>query len=81
MAMLLAERRHALEQQLLELEPPHSGTALETRYLNETMANVLAKLAADSAALSDDEQAQIQRALALTERGEPARATVAGSGA
>jgi hypothetical protein len=76
MATNLPERRRALEQQLLELD---SATSLETRYLNENMGDVLAKLAADSAALSHDEQAQIQRALALTERAEPSRATAGSS--
>ena len=70
----LPERRRALEQEFRELE---RNASIETRYLNESMVDVLAKLAADSAALSQAEQAQIQRALALTERG----ATVAGSGA
>jgi hypothetical protein len=78
-AALLAERKRALEEQLLELEVEQNGTSLETRFLKDTMVNVLAKLAADSAALSDDEQAQIQRALALTERSEPSRAPVPGA--
>ena len=54
------------------------GASLAMRYLYEPGVDVLAKLAADSAALSQAEQAQIQRALALTERGA---STVAGSGA
>lgn len=70
--LALPARRRALEQQLLELE---NATSLETRYLTENMGDVLAKLAADSAALSNEEQAQIQRALALTERGERATRT------
>jgi hypothetical protein len=69
MAARLQARRQLAEQQICELDQSFaSGTAFTTSQLQHNIAGVLAKLDTDSAALSRDEQAQIHRALALTEQ-------------
>jgi len=60
-AILLHKRREHIEQQIRE----HVDQSFT---LGTAFAGVLTKLEADSAALSRDEQAQIHRALALTEQ-------------
>jgi peptidoglycan hydrolase CwlO-like protein len=65
MAASLAARRNNVEQQLKELEKQPQGS---NKLQQQGIKHILAKLQADSASLSQDEQAQIHRALALTER-------------